>query len=318
MKQELETQLTELKIKLDNFKEQRDTELKLFTQAFPSLKGFYYEYNEKRNMIEFYSRNCSNFDFYFEANFKYTYVSGEIRIAPTINIQNCNKLNHQESFVQFQELTTYVAELQNAVYVFNKEYVITRFKSLKDLTKKINKAENEISELKKEIELLDNQREFGILQKVLPKLGSFCIDSFLCDHFGIEYDNFPNNTQIRAYKEKIKNLSKTLRIPFFVYTQEANLQVSFRKTFLNVTPNLNMSVDGFNARTKKKINEALSNRFSFENEIITMTNLFDYELFNKIFDRNSSWKLQCGYTIALEALEDKLARLALKEDLKNF
>ena len=157
------------------------------------------------------------------------------------------------------------------------KYLVTYKNTLKALPK----IKNDIFDLESEAVKLESKSTLKQLFNILKPIETFCLDSFLCDKFGITYDKKPNRKEVKKLKETIINYILPDKEDFhtrwnkvkycFCYFEIKNGNILFHNHTLQVhfsNNDLYYTLGDYTRKSKKKINELLSNQFYYKGELI--------------------------------------------------
>lgn len=257
-----------------------------------------------------------------EITYRITYAAEELRISLDNNY-HIKMLNIEENEKNINDYYNFIIELNKFVFNIDRKFIIHSMIEIKSNQKKVNKINKEIKNLNEEITIIENNKEFNVIEKVLPSFNNFCIDSFLCDQYNINYKDTPTKEDISELKKSIKKGSeKTFS---FLVKLLNNNSITFKEIYLIVKNNGTLYIKG-GERTKKGINETLSKQF-FVNGILANKNNFDksklfYTLFPKALDKENhfyySFQGGWGLTLNIEQMKERLNKLALQKDLEIF
>ena len=85
------------------------------------------------------------------------------------------------------------------------------------LYRELKKLSDSTTRLLENIEQEKITLDLNEFYKQLPKIKSFCIDTFLCEKFNIKFDIKPNRKNIRDAKQSVINSIKDAVYEFLTY-----------------------------------------------------------------------------------------------------
>jgi hypothetical protein len=256
-------------------------------------------------------------------SFDFSQAKKEIRIKPNLEIQYYNSaMEIQESKKYMESFSNILNQINNTVYDFDETLMHEYFKTIKDDIKIKNNLVKQIEIIKNDIIKIEKSKEFNVLELVIPKIKEFCINSFLCDKYGITYEGTPDRKNVKVLKETImKNLiDKTTE--FLIYEQNAEI-ICFQALTLTEckeTGDVTINHNYKNNKSKKFINNILAEQFKYDNKFISKEDMIRNSLFEQSkVNQHSNWN-SYGNSInyCLEKLNKNFAPIALKKNLASF
>lgn len=260
---------------------------------------------------------------YGDLNYKITYAANELRISFDSNC-SVKSLNIEENDININDYYEFITKLNKFIFNIDRNLIIKYMINIKSNQKSINKINQKIKKLKEEITLVEKNKEFNTIEKVLPNFENFCIDSFLCDHYNVNYVDKPTRENLLDLKKQIIKFNQEKVFSFLVKKIEQD-NITFQEEYLIVKENGVFYLRG-TKRNKKSINEALSKQFYVNGKIATKDNFDKSEMFYTLFPKallNKNNKFYYNYQgwglkLNIELMKERLSKLALQKDLITF
>lgn len=308
---------------LENDKQVENKTLDIYLKDLTNLfffnnKNFKYDYKSGQELILISYPLC-----YGDLNYKITYAANELRISFDSNC-SVKSLNIEENDININDYYEFITRLNKFIFNIDRNLIIKNMINIKSNQKSINKINQKIKKLKEEITLVENNKEFNTIEKVLPNFENFCIDSFLCDQYNVDYVNKPTTKNISDLKKQIIKFNKEKVFSFLVKKIEKDY-IIFQEEYLVVKKNGVFYLRGTN-RSKKSINESLSKQFYVNGKIATKDNFDKSKMFYTLFpeallNKNNHFYYNYqgwGLKLNIELMKERLSKLALQKDLITF
>lgn len=215
--------------------------------------------------------------------------NNEVEVISNASFFNNSYYIHSlEDFLSFQSVCTVVSKMMADLDLdLIKKHLITYKNTLKSLPE----IKSEISNLESESAKFESKSTLKQLFNILKPVESFCLDSFLCDKFGISYDKKPNRKEVKKLKERIINYilpdkddfhSRLRRVEYyFCYFEIKNGNILFHNDILKIhlsNNDLYYTLGDYTRKSKKKINELLSSQFYYKDDLIVNCNQVNQNL----------------------------------------
>ena len=324
MLEELQQELSDNNFQICDFKTSIENNVFDIVEAIADKFEPNYSYNKNQCSIElsFKLHIKKHFNNWYEIFYKFTFVSNELRMSKKV-LQDLKSSNYKYNLEKSKEFENHITAIESEISNLNELTVINLFKDLKKNQNTLNKLLSKNKKLNNQITTLEKQSDFKVLDKILVPI-EFNVDKFLCEHYYIKYDGVPNNQQIKLLKEAIKK-SGDKSFDFLCKEQSLN-KIKFINRRLIVKDNGSFYVSGLKSRSKKAINDCLSNQFVYNGRVATVSSFDKSELFYKLFpnkrDVNSKhfhyYYTGYGLTIDINEIKSKLGKEALQKDLMTF
>ena len=266
-------------------------------------------------------------DYYKDIYFKFSFASKEMRVVPyTLFQYTGNTLEKEESKRIFDEFTSILSEINDVIYSFNNNEVIKAIVSLKNLLKERKKLEIIKKDIDNEIIKIQNSKTFNIFELAIPQLKTFCIDSYMCDKYCIEYDGKPTRSDLKILKNKIiSGNSRTTNMPleFLIYEQD-NMKLEFTNAIidLDLEKGTFCLMCGYNPtlKTKKSINDYLSKQFTFNNKLYKKEDIEKNHDFFQAQEQShfNKWQHNNSANYLIEKLTPMLSKHALNVNITGI
>lgn len=286
--------------------------------------NFQYDYKSNQELILITYTLPKELKGFSEISYKITYAANELRICHNSNYY-MKPLNIEDNDVNINAYYEFMIKLNKFIFNIDRKLIIESMIEIKSNQKIINKIDKEIKKIKEEITLIEKNKEFNIIEKVLPNFKDFCIDSFLCDQYKINYKGKPNKENISNLKKAIIKINQENVFSFLVKTIEKD-SILFEEKYLVVKGNGVYYLRG-TPRSKKAINEELSKQFYMNGKLATK-DTFDkskifYILYPQALESGTktfyySYSNGWGLRLNIETMKERLSKLALQKYLQTF
>jgi hypothetical protein len=262
---------------------------------------------------------CHNLDLSIHStsslDFTFSLDNKEVDMVSHISFFTNNNRRKVNALPEFTKVLTEINELiENIDKKILKEHLLlikSTFNNIEKLTKNQKKLEIELKEANAHSDIVR-------INSILVPLGSFCVESLLCEYFNIPFTNKPSRNDLKLLKETIlikerEFYSKRTNHPFFniefLIFEMKGENYDFGKKSLKIFVNNRNNKIEYNFNNKKSIkaiNESLSNQIKFENVLIKNKS----DLRNKFFNVNNY-----GY---IKELSSDMRVYSAKSTIKEF
>jgi hypothetical protein len=262
-------------------------------------------FNENNTYFKLDYSNLIGYSGNSNLEFKLCLEAGDVKIISNVTFQN-NKtyINATESIEEIINFSNNIHFIKELLTTFDKDSLLIKLNFLKCYKKNIKNSQLIIEDLNNNLIEEKNKSKFILIEKIFPTIGTFCIDSFLCKRFNIKFSENPSRDNIKQLKniiidsndgERINSFNE--KITFIIKNQKGT---SIEFDSVNLHFNSDGTFDlyhGKSIKTKKGINELLSNQFYYKKELITQDDSFSFnnkkmsKLINNSIDINEIHKI---------------------------
>ena len=271
-------------------------------------------YNDNLCFFRIDYTDISNFKGNESLCFKLCLVRNKINVISNIVFQNNNyQLNEDKTFDYIENFYKQIKEIKELFCSFEHNNIIPLLEILKSHKKKQKNTKEAIEVLENAIVAKNNEGTFNLIERVIPSIKFFCIDSFLCDKYNIDYIDKPNRKDIALLKEKVNKGLEDRNDAFlqfeFLLKKQNGSSIEFPTIKLHVYENCELYLYTDKViKTKKGVNNILLNQFLYKKELMTPDKaLYSYN-FTHLVDEY----------IDIEEFKNVFLKEAVKENVENF
>jgi hypothetical protein len=303
-----------IKIKLNKI-EKEIKYLLIYNGVFPS---FNYDY---KNMISSLTYNINLNSNELTITTSYLINNNDLMLKNITNLKD-NYISIEKN-LQIMDIQKEIIALSNSVSTEKIIYLLGEYHTY--FVKKIE-LNSEKYEIENNIRMSTKDTKFFKFQEIFPYVENFCIDSFLCKKYGVDFNEKPSIENRKELKLKIIESSKMHNkkienITFIVCKKHSNFEgLVFNNKILtiNIKKGTYCLGSGKNKQTSKiKINESLQKQISYNNKTISRDVLCSQKCLIDFFGVDFMKFKRIGY-LEFNYILNELPRLHIKNKVSNF